>query len=172
MLRIVFLILVNSFLFSSCTSNKKETFNPEVLATINNQHFSFVKDTILFKKEVTGIIFSKESKVVYDKVRILEQHFTDKSKQRLYYVMLYDFEKNIKTARVLKQVKNTLIFTENTNFDKMYTSCVGTKTSCVPRIIITDSKKSWICSDSDEIKECSSKLEGCNIYRTVYLKSN
>jgi len=144
----------------------------ELFAIIDNENIIIIKDTVVFKKEIRDIIFSKKSNVKYDKIDIIKQYSIGKSKEDLYYVILYDFEKNLKTARVLEKNDNNLIFAEEKDFEKMFISCVGKEDDCVPRIVSIDSKKSWICSDSDEIKECSIDGEGCKIYRTIYLKDN
>lgn len=140
---ILFLLLV------SCSfSHAQKPITDTLFATIENNEYIFKLDTLTFKEKIAKNIFSKKSKVDYDKLTIVEQVSLGKEKASYIFLLLLDFDKKIKTARLLKKINNNLFLSQEKKIDLTYVSCVGDSLICLPNIIINNHlEMEWICSD-------------------------
>jgi hypothetical protein len=134
-----------------------------IFAKIEGNKFFFVKDTVSFKKYLSKSLYSKETNVKFDRVEILKQFVSNRI---FYYVILYDYEKHLKTARILNKVDNELLLSENNSFEQTYISCVGNEIDCKPNIHYNKSKWFWTCGN--KLRECLiNSNEKCQVFKTV-----
>ena len=148
--------LLFSFFILSCAQTKSDfkksnNDSKKPFAKIINESYILVIDTIVFKKKIIGNIFSKESKVIFDKIEVKKQFTIGEEKKVFYYVLLTDFSTTTRTCRWLNSVDNVLYlnddFEGNDSFEQMYLTCIGTE-NCATNVYILDSKRFWLCGEN------------------------
>ena len=138
-----FLFILFFFAFlASCGVHKK---NDNVLmAKMKNNKFELLIDTVKFKKNISESIFSSESEIVFDKIEVVKQFTLGEKSIPFYYIMLSDFDKKVKTTRLLIEKDNSLFLTNTQgNIDSselIYLTCSGSK-NCEPNIYYLEGKK-------------------------------
>ncbi len=161
-IRYLFVIFLQLIIFCkpdvSISQNKKIIF-----AKIKDNNFFFVKDTVNFKIDLSKNLFSKGTNVKFDRVEILTQFVNNRE---FYYVILYDYDKHLKTARILNKMNNELLLSNNNSFEQTYISCVGNDIDCKPNIHYNKLKWFWTCGN--KLKECMiNSNQKCQSFKTV-----
>jgi hypothetical protein len=152
----------NNFYAQTVSDNRIE------FAKIVQGKISYKLDTLLYKPQVSNKIFSKESNVTFDKIEICHQFTLEDIQIEYSYVILHDFDKNLKTVRFLDKIKDTYYLNNSDTFKKTYLSCVGDKSKCSPNIMITNkSQMEWICSN--KVGVCSIDATECKMFKTVLI---
>ena len=160
------LLLIYSCKPSSQEIEKKEP-NFVLFGKVKNNSFEYVIDTLTFKKSISNQLFSKESKGdTYDKLEIKKAITLGESREEYYYVILYHYQKRLKTVRFLENHSSNLYLNENSVFNTIYNSCVGKDEKCFPNVVInSDLTKAWICSD--KVGVCSIDENECKSVRSI-----
>lgn len=166
-MRVILIIL----LFYSCKSSSQLTNNKDadsiLVGKISGENFQFVIDTLSFKESISNSLFSEQTKSeTYDKLEIRKSETLGEIKQEYYYIILYHFDKKLKTARYLENSRGNLYLNKNSIFNSLYNSCVGIDEKCYPHVVIkSDLTKAWICSD--EVGICSIDEKECTSVRSI-----
>lgn len=165
------LVLIFLSLFYSCKSsaqktNTKET-NSLLFGKIQNDSYEYVIDTLSYKKSISNSLFSEKSKTeTYNKIEIRKSKTLGEVNEEYYYLVLYHFDKKLKTARFLENRSGYLYLNNDSVFNSIYNSCVGEDDKCFPNVVIdSDLNKAWICSD--EVGICSIDANECKSVRSI-----
>ena len=151
------------------TGAQKNGPNEILFAKVSGKSYEFVIDTLAFKKSVSNSLFSKESKGNYDKTEIRRSKTLGDINQDYYYVILYHYGKNLKTARYLKYDDGKLYLSSDSSFNRLYNSCVGIENKCSPNVVLNSKlEMDWICSD--ELGVCSIDAKECQSYKAIVLE--
>ncbi|MBC7439061.1 MAG: hypothetical protein H7250_03635 [Flavobacterium sp.] len=140
------IIIISVFFTHQAFSQNKIT--PEIFGRIQGNKFIIVGDSSKLKSKILNLIFSNRKEKAKLCVQISKSQTIGETIEDYYFVLLQDKKKNIKIAKWLEKRGNDLLLVDEFN-DKNYwqvltTACIG-KDDCSPQVVITDSKKEWIC---------------------------
>ncbi|MFY7743452.1 MAG: hypothetical protein ACOVQR_12445 [Flavobacterium sp.] len=156
---IVCLLLI----FISCKNETDYTS----FALIEDDKIILQADSVEFKNKLSKNL-NFEEKVDFDKIEIIEKKF--KTNEFVYYILLQNFEKNIKVARLLEKKKNKLFINDSILMFQLHCICVG-KNNCFPSLIKNEKEYFLSCTENPYCKVDDSKSteEECIQYNTVVI---
>lgn len=153
--------------FTSCSVRKEGDLLKKVkVAVYDKKEYSFIIDTLSYKKQIAKKIFSENSNVTFDRVEICKAFTIGKYQEEYFFIKLSDFKKNIIVVKYVTKIKNSFFLTNYSNFELLYVTCVGSPVDCSPNLFINDDlEKTWICSD--KVESCSTDSLNCRIFKSI-----
>jgi hypothetical protein len=157
------------FVCHSFSQNRDSSYLETPFAKINENGFEFIIDTLKYKTSVSDAFFSKETKGTYDEIRILKSETLGEVNDTFFYINLYHYGKNLKTARYLKHDNGVLYLITDNDFGSVYVSCIGIDKKCSPNVT-TDKNHNmkWICSN--KVGVCSLDDNECKSVKSIILE--
>lgn len=151
------------FIFISC---KNET-DYASFAIIEDDKIILQADSFVFKTKLSKNL-NFEEKVDFDKIEIIEKKLN--TNDFVYYVLLQNFEKNIKVARLLEKKENKLLINDSIQMFQLHCICIG-KNNCFPSIIKNENEYFLSCTENPYCKVDDSKSteEECIQYNTIVI---
>lgn len=97
--------------FTSCSVRKEGDLLKKVkVAVYDKKEYSFIIDTLSYKKQIAKKIFSENSNVTFDRVEICKAFTIGKYQEEYFFIKLSDFKKNIIVVKYVTKIKNSFFF--------------------------------------------------------------